>query len=179
MGAVAQLLKSELFWLAIAAIAQILIVFSIPTSIWLYWREERRSNEALQKQERSARKRFEREERDKFYVQLDEMYLRILQMVVQNPQVGRVSLKRTENEQVQYDAFAFIMWNFIESIYDFCIADETLRKTWHPIMEAESVAHAEWFSRPENRKRFKGEFCNYIDGLLEEGQAGVQNGLGG
>jgi hypothetical protein len=165
MGEGSSILGSEVFWLAAAAFAQILIVFSIPTSIWLYGREEKRSLDAAQEQERLAKEQFQKEERDKFYAQLDEMYLKILHMIVENPKLGTTSIERSEFERIQYDAFAFIMWNFIESIYDFCRQDEVLAKTWHCILECESSAHADWFKVPANRRKFKSEFCSYIDSL--------------
>ena len=95
MGVSTPFLHTEVFWLAVAAFAQILIVFSIPTSIWLYRREEKRSQEAARQQERLVKEQFQKEERDKFYAQLDEMYLRILHMIVENPKLGKASIERS------------------------------------------------------------------------------------
>ena len=165
MGTGSPFWESGLFWNAVAAIAQVLIVFSIPTSIGIYWRQERHEKEKAQRQERLGREQFHRDERDKFYVQLDDMYQRILQMVVQNPKLRRASLNVTDDEKAQYDAFAFIVWNYIETIHDFCVEDEALGETWQCILESERESHAEWFRDPENRKRFKKPFQDYIDGL--------------
>jgi hypothetical protein len=158
-------MTDEVFWLAVGGLAQVGIVLTVPTSIWLYYRSEKGAREAARHEELLEKEQFQREERDKFYAQLDETYLRILQMIVVNPRLADASSARSRGERIQYDAFAFIMWNFIESIYDFCLNDEILRNTWHCVLECEGAAHAEWFNRGDSRKRFKAEFCDYIDGL--------------
>lgn len=153
----------EVFWIAVGSIAQIGIVLSVPTSIWLYYRGEQRERTAKQHEETLLMEQFKREERDKFYAQLDQTYLNILKMLIDKPHLGAGERERTSDQIIEYDAFAFIMWNFIESIYDYCLDDPALAETWHCILQAEAAAHGAWFNRQENRRKFKQRFCAYID----------------
>ncbi|HEX4738715.1 MAG TPA: hypothetical protein VH331_14250 [Allosphingosinicella sp.] len=160
-------------WIAVGSLAQIGIVLSVPTSIWLAYIGEKRARELAQQDDRRDKEQFQREERDKFYAQLDATYLKILNMIVANPKLADADLARSREEEIQYDAFAFIMWNFIESIYDFCLDDSTLKETWHCILECESAAHSAWFAREENRRKFKKKFCDYVDSISPPNRAGV------
>lgn len=70
-----------------------------------------------------------------------------------------------------YNNYCFMMWNFLETIYDNCglcarsgfKRDEFLLVTWIPVVDVESKRYREWFDSPENRKQFKGEFRKWID----------------
>jgi hypothetical protein len=76
----------------------------------------------------------------------------------------------TADQRARYDAFAFIVWNFIESIYDFtrnddADADKTgdrLASTWECIINYEGARHFEWFLREENLHKFKRGFREHI-----------------
>lgn len=160
-------------WIAVGSIAQIGIVLSVPTSIWLAYVGEKRARELAKEDERRDKEQFQREERDKFYAQLDATYLKILHMVVANPRLLDFDRVRSREEEIQYDAFAFIMWNFIESIHDFCLDDPTLNETWHCILVCESRIHSAWFARAENRQKFKQKFCDYIDALPRSSECGA------
>ncbi|HEX5183480.1 MAG TPA: hypothetical protein VFW19_10050 [Allosphingosinicella sp.] len=152
-------------WIAIGSIAQIGLMLGVPASIWLAYAGERRARELAKAEERRDKERFQQEERDKFYAQLDATYLKILHMIVANPKLVDFESPRSHHEEIQYNAFAFIMWNFIESIYDFCLEDEKLKETWHCILECESEAHSVWFARAENQRKFKKKFRDYINSL--------------
>jgi hypothetical protein len=157
-------------WTAIGSIAQIGLMLGVPASIWLAYAGERRGRELAMEEERRDKEQFQREERDKFYAQLDATYLKIQHMIVVNPKLADFDSTRSHHEEIQYNAFAFIMWNFIESIYDFCLDDETLKETWHCILECESEIHAIWFARTENRRKFKKRFRDYIANLDRSNQ---------
>jgi hypothetical protein len=141
-------MTDEALWIAAGSIAQIVLTLGLILSLVIF---------------RADRKKFKKEERDKFYAQLDSTYMAILKMVVDNPRLGLTPAHRSPEEQAQYDAFAFIMWNFLESIYDFCLDDPSLKETWDCILVHESAAHAGWFDREENRRKFKRKFRVYID----------------
>ena len=62
----------------------------------------------------------------------------------------------------EYDVYAFMVWNFIETIYDKCQNDRTLKETWGCIIIEEGQRHREWFLRAENKPKFKDRFHRYI-----------------
>lgn len=97
------------------------------------------------------------------YGEIDKMYFEILKEALNKPHLVRKGIIRSEEEEVQYGIFAFIVWNFLEAIYDRCMLDNALKITWFPIIEAECATHREWIQKPENRAKFKSEFLGFID----------------
>ena len=97
------------------------------------------------------------------YGEIDKMYFEILKESLSKPHLVQPSIKRDKDQEVQYTIYAFIVWNFLESIYDRCMLDAELKKTWFPIIEAERKTHLEWIKIAENRAKFKEEFLNFID----------------
>ena len=63
---------------------------------------------------------------------------------------------------MQYDAFAFMVWNFIEAIYDYGESDAALKETWGVIMVYEATLHRAWFEDPRNHLKFKDRFRRHI-----------------
>jgi len=123
----------------------------------------------------SAKKALEQEQ-DQFYAQLDGMYLKIQSLVIEHPHLSNPALlwKEAKRDQLaQYDAFAFVVWNFIESIHDFTKREdrfwqsrrktEMLSDTWECIIKYESARHKEWFVRPDNENKFKKSFREYVE----------------
>jgi hypothetical protein len=106
-----------------------------------------------------------RDERNRFYATLDQTYFEIQKMVVDQPHLCQTNLaSKTTDQILQYDAFAFMSWNFIESIYDYAIMgeDENLRKTWECILHYEAKLHRTWFMEPRNAVKFKRDFRDWI-----------------
>ncbi|DAB27983.1 MAG: hypothetical protein A2513_02690 [Sulfurimonas sp. RIFOXYD12_FULL_33_39] len=97
------------------------------------------------------------------YGEIDKMYFEILKEALTKPHVVRQNIIRSEEEEVEYGIYAFIVWNFLESIYDRCILDESLKTTWFPIIETERAIHLGWIQNHQNRTKFKNEFLNFID----------------
>lgn len=97
------------------------------------------------------------------YGEIDKMYFEILKETLAKPHVVRQNIVRSEEEDVEYGIYAFIVWNFLESIYDRCTLDNALKTTWFPIIETERTTHIEWIQNPQNRIKFKDEFLNFID----------------
>jgi hypothetical protein len=105
-----------------------------------------------------------RKQRDTFYATMDRAYFDIQKLMIDNPHLAETDpAGKTPVQMVQYDAFAFIVWNFIESIYDYSKEEKALGETWECILKYESARHAEWFQRPENRPKFKKTFVEHID----------------
>lgn len=97
------------------------------------------------------------------YGEIDRMYFEILKEALAKPHLVRQNITRTEEEEVEYGIYAFIVWNFLESIYDRCMLDKSLKTTWFPIIEAEHVIHFSWIHNPKNKIKFKSEFLNFIE----------------
>jgi hypothetical protein len=143
------------------ALFTLVLAIGIPLTIRASTREREESSQ-----------RFLEQEQDSFYAQLDSTYLQIQKLIIEHPHLGDPE-KLLEDpaappqQLVQYDAFAFIVWNFIESIYDFTresgdVRSEMLSNTWACILEYEGTRHAVWFARPENQRKFKRSFRDYI-----------------
>lgn len=102
------------------------------------------------------------------YGEIDKMYFEILKEALAKPHLVRKNIERSDEQEVEYDIYAFIIWNFLESIYDRCMLDHDLQKTWFPIIEAERKIHLSWIQESENRAKFKAEFLSFIEkGKLE------------
>ena len=97
------------------------------------------------------------------YGEIDKMYFEILKEALAKPHLVRQDIERDEEQRVEYGVYAFIVWNFLESIYDRCLLDPELRKTWFPIIEAERKIHLIWIQKEENRAKFKAEFLEFVD----------------
>lgn len=97
------------------------------------------------------------------YGEIDKMYFEILKEAMNKPHVIRQNIIRSEEQEAEYDIYAFIVWNFLESIYDRCVLDNQLKKTWFPIIETERSIHLAWIQKSENRPKFKDEFLAFIE----------------
>lgn len=63
-------------------------------------------------------------------------------------------------EKSRYETYAFICWNFCETIYD--KMDDDLMRTWSVVIENENRLHRRWFEQAENQSKFKKEFRDFI-----------------
>jgi hypothetical protein len=97
------------------------------------------------------------------YGEIDKMYFEILKEALNKPFLLKHDSERSTEEALQYNTYAFIVWNFLESIYDRCMLDHALQKTWFPIIQAERKIHLLWIQESENRAKFKVEFLSFID----------------
>jgi hypothetical protein len=102
------------------------------------------------------------------YAELDKMYFEILRTAIDKPYLRAPGGKHTTEQAAEYDIYAYVVWNFIETVYDYCMKDEELRKTWYPAMEAENRLHRAWFNDTANHHKFKAEFHKFVkaDGFL-------------
>ena len=97
------------------------------------------------------------------YGEIDKMYFEILKEALNKPFLLKHDSERSTEEELQYNTYAFIVWNFLESIYDRCMLDHALQKTWFPIIQAERKIHLPWIQENENRAKLKAEFLSFID----------------
>jgi hypothetical protein len=104
-----------------------------------------------------------REERDTFYATLDRTYFEIQKLVIDHPHLSQPDpVGKTREQLIQYDAFAFIVWNFVEAIYDYSRDEKLLAETWECILRYEASVHGAWFKKPENQLKFKERFRRHI-----------------
>lgn len=100
------------------------------------------------------------------YDVFDAMYLDILKTGMENPTFRNSDLTNSYlssfsgDERIKYEIFAFISWNFCETIFD--KGDKELMKTWSVVIDAENELHRKWFDNPENSKKYKESFRNFI-----------------
>jgi hypothetical protein len=104
-----------------------------------------------------------RDERDTFYATLDRTYLEIQRLIIEHPHLSQPDpAGKSPAQLTQYDAFAFIVWNFIEAIYDYSKKEKFLAETWGCILRYEASVHSAWFRKTENLKKFKPAFVKHI-----------------
>ena len=100
----------------------------------------------------------------------DATYLDILKTGMENPSFRNPTLTNdynntfSENEKIKYEIYAFISWNFCETIID--KGDVELLKTWYVVIETENSLHRKWFDNPENTNKFKESFRLHIKNIL-------------
>lgn len=98
------------------------------------------------------------------YGELDRMYFDLLNIAMARPEFTSPKSLEDAKEKAQYDAYAFMVWNFIETVYDRCGANRYLRLTWCPVMKHEARIHKDWLDRPENASKFKKAFLQFVSG---------------
>jgi hypothetical protein len=105
--------------------------------------------------------------RDSYYAELDRVYFDLLKIGLDHPELldFATSPSPDPSKAREYDAYAFMVWNFVETVYDRCQGwtKRRLRETWYPVIAAENARHRAWFNLPENRRKFKEPFCQFID----------------
>ncbi len=99
------------------------------------------------------------------YDVFDSTYLDILKTGLEYPQFRNSEYIKNyknlpEDERIRYEIYAFICWNFCETIYD--KGDAELMKTWSVVIDEENKLHRIWFDNPENFGKFKNEFREFI-----------------
>lgn len=113
------------------------------------------------------------------YQDLDRLYLEVLKLAIQYPRF--VNPKFTLDYQrsfkgeelLQYEAYAFIVWNVCETIAD-RRKDKTLFRSWEPVLKAEIERHRAWFDSGENTSKFKMDFRDLIQKCYPPPQRSVQ-----
>lgn len=100
-----------------------------------------------------------------YYSDLDRLYADILKLAIDKPLLRAPApilsdqdiLSRgyepypdatggaNADRVLQYEAYAFMVWNFLETIRDRCADNEDLKGTWGPVVGAENAIHRGWF----------------------------------
>ena len=103
--------------------------------------------------------------RDAYYAELDRVYFELLKIGLERPDLLSFPTSPDPAKAKAYGAYAFMVWNFVETIFDRCQgwSKRRLRETWYPIIAGETALHRAWFDLPENRRRFKQRFVRFIE----------------
>jgi hypothetical protein len=102
--------------------------------------------------------------RDGYYAELDRVYFELLKIGLERPDLLAYPSSPDAAKALEYDAYAFMVWNFVETVFDRCQgwSRRRLRETWYPVIAAENALHRGWFEVPENRRKFKERFVRFI-----------------
>jgi hypothetical protein len=103
--------------------------------------------------------------RDSYYAEIDRVYFELLKLGLERPYLLDYPQSPEAGRAREYDAYAFMVWNFVETVFDRCQGrgKRRLRETWYPVIEAETLRHRHWFERPGNRAKFKDRFRRFVD----------------
>jgi hypothetical protein len=103
--------------------------------------------------------------REGYYAELDRIYFDLLKIGLERPYLRTPTPPTDAAKAREYDAYAFMVWNFLETIVDRCErgSNRALRETWYPVVANECALHRAWFDVPENRHKFKDRFCRFIE----------------
>ncbi|HVZ71248.1 MAG TPA: hypothetical protein VHJ20_02640 [Polyangia bacterium] len=106
--------------------------------------------------------------RDASYAELDRVYFDILKLGLERPDLLSFGVSPTSDDPAkarEYGAYAFMVWNFVETVFDRCEAwsRRRLRETWYPVIAAENALHRAWFDEPANRIKFKPRFVRFVE----------------
>jgi hypothetical protein len=112
--------------------------------------------------------------RSTHYVALDQAYADILKLAIAHPHLRQPDGVKTAEQRQQYDSYALMVFNLLETIYDHCRDDPLLRETWKPIVTAESHLHRSWFEETENHRFHKLAFRHAIQRDLQKNTTGAQ-----
>lgn len=112
----------------------------------------------------SSNSEFRKQFRAETYSKLDAMYFNLQQLAMNDPRVAHPHRQTAEpGFSERYDVYAFMVWNFIETIYDLCDKKDDLPKTWALIVEREARLHRDWFCAASNFSSFKPEFRDWLN----------------
>lgn len=96
------------------------------------------------------------------YTELDSMYFDLLKTALEKPHLNNPIATRSDDQKIEYDIYAFMVWNFLEAVHDRCGHDKNLCSTWYAVIDAENGKHREWFDHPDNKHKFKDAFHEFI-----------------
>jgi hypothetical protein len=159
-------MTSETFWsmqTAWATWALVLATSVLALGVLWEFRKYRREEKIKEKTRKEDDLNRQAQTRFHFYSQLDSVYYAIQRDIIFHPHLAEPLGEKNPGQRAQYEAHAFMVWNFIEAIYDYSVNDKELMETWSVIIRYESERHRKWFLDAENRPKFKKRFRDFID----------------
>jgi hypothetical protein len=107
--------------------------------------------------------------REAIYGDLDSLYLEVLKIGLESPQFRNIKytsdytkMFESENERIAYETYAYITFNWCETVLDKARQDTELKVTWYPAVRAEYQLHKAWIENPENHFKFKEEYRSLL-----------------
>lgn len=118
------------------------------------------------------------------YFTIDNQYKELLDLGLQYPKLRNPiisanyhKLKDSDPDTFnQYQSYAYMIWNFLESIYDFASSSKksSLFNTWGPVLYEENKIHFKWFL--DHKYLFKDSFQKFVLEYLNELEINEGNG---
>ncbi len=150
------------FWTAdnsiFATISAFALIATLIAIVYFSNKTLRLTSEAM----RDTIKNFKTDLEASYYAELDSMYFDLLKIALEHPHLTCPDTMTEAKQRQQYDLYAYMVWNFIETIYDRCEGENGLEVTWHPVIEAENRLHRKWFDEKKNEHKFKVPFREFI-----------------
>lgn len=144
-------MKPELLKFLFGDLAPVLIsIAALAFSLWVYHKTKRKEA----------------------YTVFDTMYFELLTVAMEHPDFRnpKMTMAYRDNlsgkEMAQYQIYAFMCWNFCETVVDQC--DEDLLRTWNVVLHIENELHRTWFDEAENHNKFKTDFREYVKTKLNQ-----------
>jgi hypothetical protein len=115
---------------------------------------------------------WKKDKTDGSYDVFDSFYKDILFKGMEHPEMRNPEYtndyknKFTGNELVRYETFAFLTFNFCETLYD--RGNEALLYTWQDVIFIEVHLHNNWLNQPENQQKYKKEFLDFLNDLTKD-----------
>src|SRR5580698_2785997 len=74
--------------------------------------------------------------REGYYAELDRVYFELLRIGLDRPYLRAPEPPTDEARAREYETYAFMVWNFLETVVDRCdsSSDRKLRETWYPVI---------------------------------------------
>lgn len=108
-------------------------------------------------------RRFGQTLKNAHYAELDKLYFDILTHGIDKPWLLEPHSAEARANAGAYGAYAFLVFNFLETIHDRVRGNNTLSRTWYPIIQHEYALHGDWIRAGDNRIRFKKEFITFLE----------------
>jgi hypothetical protein len=112
---------------------------------------------------------WKKDKTDGSYDVFDSFYKDILFKGMEHPELRNPTYtkdyqnKFSDNELVRYETYAFLTFNFCETLYD--RGNENLLHTWQDVIFVEMHLHSNWLNHPDNQKKYKKEFLDFLANL--------------
>jgi hypothetical protein len=67
------------------------------------------------------------------------------------------------DERIRYETYAFLVFNFCETLYD--RGNKQLMYTWQDVIFVEYFLHRNWLEQPENKQKYKKEYLDFLENM--------------
>jgi len=92
--------------------------------------------------------------------ELDRVYFDLLRIGLEHPELVDFPTTHDRSKARQYDAYAFMIWNFVETVFDRCQgwgwSKRRLRDTWYPVIAAENARQPGLVQPPAEPQQVQG-----------------------